>query len=532
LSLLLSASLDIRAQQNQSLLEAKADSLVDLMMTAGRNWNEYAHHLVSIGEASVPPLLRALNDRSLDQFPRRTASMTLSDINSESIIEPGMKIMFDDTELLVIRNGMIPVIRKYDLSPYKDDIWDLYQSTDEYFHNNLASLLIDCDPERAYQAYEDLYEIGDSWGKRSALNTLIMLKPEFAGKWLMRGLQEDDWMTSKLAMDSILTSRHIDSKALADLFEDPKTDEILKWRLTYLFGNRSWPESEEILEAASKDESWLVRIEGKLGLERLDTLIPSSCTIFGFHKDDQSFFGNNEDYKNLTTLYWVIPKKEHPYGVLCLGFGNFFAQGGVNEKGLAFDGNGLPPIKMKNIRNAKEPPHSHMALVLLQHCSTVEEAVKMAGEYNWAEAYRGELGGQFLMADANGDAVVISANKNGEISFTRKPKGNGYLVSTNFNRANHKNRYGDLPCWRYNKASEMLSTLDKKETVTVDQLKGVLDGVHVEGKNHQTQYSNLFDLSNGIMYLYYKHQFDKPLVINFKEEIRKEPPARKLAELF
>ena len=70
---------------------------------------------------------------------------------------------------------------------------------------------------------------------------------------------------------------------------------------------------------------------------------------------------------------------------------------------------------------------------------------------------------QIHLADASGDAVVISAGPDGEVAYTRKLPGNGYLVSTNFNLANPGN---GTKSWRYDKATALLAELLKSEDVT------------------------------------------------------------------
>ena len=47
----------------------------------------------------------------------------------------------------------------------------------------------------------------------------------------------------------------------------------------------------------------------------------------------------------------------------------------------------------------------------------------------------------------------------------------------------------------------------------------MLDAVHVEGGTSWTIESLVADLPNGIVYLYYFHQFDRPVVLNVAEEI-------------
>jgi hypothetical protein len=59
----------------------------------------------------------------------------------------------------------------------------------------------------------------------------------------------------------------------------------------------------------------------------------------------------------------------------------------------------------------------------------------MARSYDWGTIYSGKFAGQYLLADAKGDACVLGFVADGELAITRKPGGDGFIVSTNFNRA-------------------------------------------------------------------------------------------------
>jgi len=113
------------------------------------------------------------------------------------------------------------------------------------------------------------------------------------------------------------------------------------------------------------------------------------------------------------------------------------------------------------------------------------------------------IDGQFMIVDVLGDAVVIGADPDGEVVFTRKPAGDGILVSTNNNLSNPENRYGRNPCKQYNTTIKMLSKITSEDDLSVDYLAAILDMVHEEGKGLNTHYSNIFDLNKGLVYLYY-----------------------------
>lgn len=261
-------------------------------------------------------------------------------------------------------------------------------------------------------------------------------------------------------------------------------------------------------------------------------LIPGSCTIFCVSCDGFVFMGNNEDWKNPSTYYWVKPAGESEYGVLYFGYDDFGPQGGVNEKGLAFDGNALPYIPIKSHPEKLQASEAIVNNIIMKKCATVEEAMTMAASYDWGNLYSRKFAGQYFLADATGDAVVIGFGSDGELTFTRKPHGNGYLVSTNFNRAYTENRYGAYPCQHFEKASSLLKNINQREDCTVKYLASILDAVHEEGRNLNTLYSNIYDLKNGIVYLYYWHNFSYACKLNVTDIIKIAQPPKPIKDLF
>ncbi len=254
--------------------------------------------------------------------------------------------------------------------------------------------------------------------------------------------------------------------------------------------------------------------------------IANACTIFTVCHGDVVLFGNNEDYTNPKTHYWVIPAEEGRYGGVYFGFDDFIPQGGVNEKGLSYDINALPKAPF-NLHPDLPKPDDWIVRVIMKKCGTVEEAIRMAKSYNWGDS----LKWQIHLADAGGDAVVISGGPDGELAFSRKPKGNSYLVSTNFNLAHRKNAY-DYPCSRYDTAVRMLDDIGSSRKLTVDYSRSILDAAHVEGASINTLYSNVIDLKNGVIHLYHLHQWDEVVTLDIAKQMAKGSRRGRIRDLF
>jgi penicillin V acylase-like amidase (Ntn superfamily) len=241
--------------------------------------------------------------------------------------------------------------------------------------------------------------------------------------------------------------------------------------------------------------------------------ITSACTIFTILNDDKVLFGNNEDWYNPNTYIWFDLPEKNKFGGVYLGFDDFFPQGGMNENGLCFDANALPKMALNNHPELLSPL-KWIVLHIIEECDNISQVIQIAQLYNWGTS----MTYQVHFADASGDAVVISPGSDGEINFTRKNVGEGFLVSTNFNLGYPLN--GWTPCWRYPIATEMLDDIDHEDNLTVVAIRDILNATHQKG-TYATKYSNIFDLVTQDIYIYQNHNFKEVVKLNLKDELAK-----------
>lgn len=256
-----------------------------------------------------------------------------------------------------------------------------------------------------------------------------------------------------------------------------------------------------------------------------DQEAPVSCTIITASMDDTVLFANNEDAVSPETYYWVIPGEEGKYGSIIFGLEGMYPEGGVNEKGLAYDVNALPWMTMVPQSELPYRP-DRLGEHLLAENATVEEAIAYLSGFSWGEG----IAGQIHIADATGNAAVMSVGADGELTFTRKQPEDGYLVSTNFNLAEPSN--GRYPCWRYDTATGMMGTIFNGSDLDVEQMRSVLDATHQEGRETNTLYSNIVDLRHGVIYLYYWYQFDDVIVIDVDELLSQGAAQYRMRDVF
>ena len=266
-------------------------------------------------------------------------------------------------------------------------------------------------------------------------------------------------------------------------------------------------------------------IIGLLVISSIDVYVTNACTIVTASSGETVLFGGNEDQTSNSSylvvdtsgsfgvVYFATPWKQYPLA----------RQMGINEMGLCYDANWIPREKL-NPHPERHPQSEWVGVKLMKEVSTVEEVLTKIFTYDFGDS----IEYQIHFADKSGDAIVVHPGSNGELTYTRKPKGDGYLISTNFNLAQLDK--GNWSCSRYKTADNMLSKIRDQRELTVEFLASVLNATH---QNQlfwvKTLYSAIYDLKKLRIYLYYDRQFDKPYELDVKNELAKTKDYRKVS---
>ena len=239
--------------------------------------------------------------------------------------------------------------------------------------------------------------------------------------------------------------------------------------------------------------------------------------------DGTTFFGSNEDNEKADTNIWFLPAEEGKYGGVYLGYNDGFAQGGMNDRGLCFDGASTPRSNLR-FHPKKKAYEGNLIKKVMEECATVDEVVKMIDDYQFTVLQKQ---GQLMFADASGDAVVVGGpgKRSRDIDVLRKKK--SYMVLSNFFPGNPKK--GGYPCIRHSVATQMF---DLDATPSTDNLVSILKAVHLEGSETATVYSNIFDLNHKTMKVYYFHNYKEVVEFKLEDELKKGPHSYKIRSLF
>lgn len=228
------------------------------------------------------------------------------------------------------------------------------------------------------------------------------------------------------------------------------------------------------------------------------------CTIFYASDGMTVLAGNNEDWSDPKTAFRFIPSSEGKHGWIKFGYAGGYPQGGMNDQGLFWDATGCAYLEMPFSEVNKEKYSGALMIRVMEECSSVQEARTIFENYYCDDQYRA----QYLIGDTTGASMIVEGDSIIE-------KSSNYQVATNFYQSHPE--LGGYPCWRYDTA---LSSLQNSTELSTYLFGSILSATHQEGK-YPTQYSNIYDLKQGIIYLFHFHNFEEFIKINLSDELGK-----------
>lgn len=262
-----------------------------------------------------------------------------------------------------------------------------------------------------------------------------------------------------------------------------------------------------------------------------------ACTNFKIKDDQTLYFGNSEDHalsQISDTFITFVPRGQTwydgsklKYGAVVVGYGNgsgnSWVQGGMNEKGVAFDSTSVPHTE-PNLHDERLP----FLVPEIFCCESISEVIEYKETHG---VYQQDGSVQSFYVDESGESVVFHIGEDGEFNFIRND--GSFQLATNYYVDDPSRRKpGSDALRRYDAAEKILNSIAVNEGISIESIASVLDAVHFEGPAVNTLYSNIFDVTNGDIYLYYFHQFGEVVKLNLDEELAKGRHAYRISDLF
>lgn len=243
-----------------------------------------------------------------------------------------------------------------------------------------------------------------------------------------------------------------------------------------------------------------------------------ACSMFVIKMNSKVMVGNNEDFWNQNSRMWFEQGDDKNFGVVYVGFDDFWPQGAINEKGLVFDGFAMPYQEINNFAGKKPTEQEDFLHFIMRTCTTVNEVKNFFSQLD----LRGMETSMFYFVDKSGKQLIVEGD-------SLEIRNKSYDITSNFYPSQYDD-LNDVTIKHYQKGRKLI---ESKQDTSVSFCASLLDSLHQEtGWGGGTLYSTLYDLNEGIIYLYFNHDFENVIKINVKDELAKGNHTLIIPELF
>ncbi|MBP6313035.1 MAG: hypothetical protein KA408_12245 [Flavobacteriales bacterium] len=255
-----------------------------------------------------------------------------------------------------------------------------------------------------------------------------------------------------------------------------------------------------------------------------------ACTFFKITKDGRTIVGNNEDAWSINAQVWFRNGGPGEYGAVYFAHYNgspmrqMIDQGGMNSEGLIYDALVVENREIALMPNTRITDFATLLPKIMHSCATVHEAEKILRKYTVATFDHAML----VLVDRNGDYLVAE----GDTLYT----GNDATFALGNFRMSRCVDIDSVPIERYQNGRELIAN---GVDVSVAFGTSVLNKMAVRRGSHDnregltgTLYSNLYDPQNGIVHLYFYHDYNTVRSFNVREELAKGDHELDMAAIF
>lgn len=255
----------------------------------------------------------------------------------------------------------------------------------------------------------------------------------------------------------------------------------------------------------------------------------NACSMYKVTVGGKTMVGNNEDSWRHDACIWFEPGTPGEYGVACVGYASNMPKpdGAMNEVGLVYDAFTMPYQSNIPARDIRKKDFTYADIkIIMRQCKTVDEVYAYLKPLNLQVLNGSPLfnGGMLLFVDRSGKYLVVEAH---HMSLGQKDR----FALANFSFANTP----DLSIIKTERYCKGITYLNNKPlSCSFDYCRNLSDtmSVHRPKIGDGTLYTSMYDLEQGLVHLFFFHNFREVHTLNLKNELAQGPHAYLFKDLF
>lgn len=253
-----------------------------------------------------------------------------------------------------------------------------------------------------------------------------------------------------------------------------------------------------------------------------------ACSMYKITVDGKTMVGCNEDaWRAASQIWFQNAKSSQQYGAGFTGSrrvtsNQFAPQSGMNEVGLTFSrlASYFPKQNSPSSSKIKITNEVNYLTDILHQCATVDEVKTYIEQYDHSIF----IDDVFIYIDRSGKYLIVEPYKliEGE---------DPYYVLSNFCPSITDKEYA-RKLERYRNGEDFLSNHNISATLSI--CKAISDTMHVCRKRNGdgTLLTSIWDTQNGLVNLYFYHDYDSTIQFNLAEELAKGDHMLNVVSLF
>lgn len=241
--------------------------------------------------------------------------------------------------------------------------------------------------------------------------------------------------------------------------------------------------------------------------------------MYKITKGGKTFVGDNIDCWDANSRMWFENGQSDEMGAVYFGFDNLYPQGAMNEAGLVYGSLNVTPREVPFNKYLLSFDGKKVMRDIMKTCKSVGEVYSKLILYN-----RTPIGdGMLYFVDQSGDYLIV------EVDTMIRGNDSHYVISNFCPSQTPDFSTVDIPFFQ--SARKMMKA---QVDTSLNYLTALSDTLHQSWSNNVggTQYTLIFNLSEGSFQLFYYHDFKNPIKFNLKTELSRGDRTVSIPDVF
>lgn len=255
--------------KGQTPEQKQIDSLINILITQRREWNEASELLITIGESTADELISILVNKSFDSWVRRKAAMTLSGVESELKIEPCINVYSDNTDDLHVRVSACNALSKINIDKFEELF--LHWATDKNQAIRIAAYnrLAQIGSEKAINFLINEIDSQKDMAHWIILHIIEKVDSDEVNEKFIKALDDEVWwMINEYAREVLITKGENVIESLHEILLNKENSDFMRWKAIWVIKDLNTDKKYRILQNGLNDSCWLVRNEAEVALNK------------------------------------------------------------------------------------------------------------------------------------------------------------------------------------------------------------------------------------------------------------------------